>query len=352
MHITTQSHFNKFSCIAAECPESCCKFWQIYADDDALKKYYERSAEDERIRKIVQTEEGCFAQVNGICGFLDGDELCYLQKLYGEEMLCDTCRNYPRHIEEFENVREFSLSLSCPEAARMILTDPEPMRFEDTENNLEEEYEEFDCLLYDNLLDIRDFLYEIAQNRSISINRRLDLLSAFALEYQKLLEAGGLFESEDLTEQYRKRILANEGKEETDTVFDSKELNALFTLEILHEDWKEKLIRAFKMFERADNELPDGFDRFVKNTEAAAEQILMHFLFTYFCGAVYDGWAGPKIMLAVYSVKWILMIAFSEGGTGADLLKTAWQTAREIEHSDPNIEKLEEWFIDQHERKL
>ena len=37
-------------------------------------------------------------------------------------MFCKTCRQYPRHEEEYENVRELSLSLSCPEAARMILS--------------------------------------------------------------------------------------------------------------------------------------------------------------------------------------------------------------------------------------
>ena len=40
-------------------------------------------------------------------------------------MLCDTCRNYPRHIEEFEGLREISLSLSCPEAARILLSQKE-----------------------------------------------------------------------------------------------------------------------------------------------------------------------------------------------------------------------------------
>ena len=40
-------------------------------------------------------------------------------------MLCDTCRNYPRHIEEFESLREISLSLSCPEAARILLSQKE-----------------------------------------------------------------------------------------------------------------------------------------------------------------------------------------------------------------------------------
>lgn len=40
-------------------------------------------------------------------------------------MLCDTCRNYPRHIEEFEDLREISLSLSCPEAASILLSQKE-----------------------------------------------------------------------------------------------------------------------------------------------------------------------------------------------------------------------------------
>ena len=36
--------------------------------------------------------------------------LCDLQSNLGEEYLCDTCRLYPRHTEEFLDLREYSRS--------------------------------------------------------------------------------------------------------------------------------------------------------------------------------------------------------------------------------------------------
>ena len=72
-------------------------------------------------------------------------------------MLCDTCRKYPRHIEEFEGLREYSLSLSCPEAARILLGKKEKVGFQSAEvPTPEETYEEFDYLLFTALMDTRD----------------------------------------------------------------------------------------------------------------------------------------------------------------------------------------------------
>ena len=70
--------------------------------------------------------------------FLNDENLCDLYKALGPDALCDTCRMYPRHTEEYEGLRELSLSLSCPKAAKIILSCKEPVRF------LEEETEEED----------------------------------------------------------------------------------------------------------------------------------------------------------------------------------------------------------------
>ena len=66
----------------------------------------------------------------------------------GEKSLCKTCTGYPRHIEEFENVREFTLSLSCPEVAKILLEKTEPVYFYDVEvDSEEEEFEDFELLI-------------------------------------------------------------------------------------------------------------------------------------------------------------------------------------------------------------
>ena len=78
---------------------------------------------------------------------MNDSNLCDLYTELGADALCDTCKNYPRHMEEFEGIREFSLSLSCPVAAQMILNREAPMEFYEEEDDVaecEEDYEEVD----------------------------------------------------------------------------------------------------------------------------------------------------------------------------------------------------------------
>lgn len=89
-------------------------------------------------------------------------------------MLCDTCRRYPRHIEEFEGMREISLSLSCPEAARIILSQKDPVTFRTFEKETAEEaYEDFDYFLFSALMDTRDYLLTVLQDRSVPVRYRM-----------------------------------------------------------------------------------------------------------------------------------------------------------------------------------
>ena len=168
-------YYDRFACIADRCEETCCAGWQIVIDEDALEKYREKLSgkKDDRI----DWEEGVFCQSGEKrCAFLNDRNLCDMYIEWGEDYLCETCRRYPRHIEEFENIREYTLSLSCPEAAKIILGNREKVTFIEKEDELEEEDEEFDDLLFSMLADVREVLYEILQNRKIGIRQRILLL--------------------------------------------------------------------------------------------------------------------------------------------------------------------------------
>ena len=58
---------------------------------------------------------------------LNDRNLCDLVIEKGEDWLCETCSRYPRHVEEFEGLREWSLSLSCPVAAEIMLKRTAPV---------------------------------------------------------------------------------------------------------------------------------------------------------------------------------------------------------------------------------
>ena len=95
------------------------------------------------------------------------------------------------------------------------------------------------------------------------------------------------------------------------------------------------------------------FEEYMKDQETEYEQLLMYFIFVYFCGAVYDENAYGKIKLAVVSTMLIRemgMAVWLENGktfTLEDQVRIAYRYAREIEHSDPNIEALEAMVTDE-----
>ena len=66
------------------------------------------------------------------CPFL-AEGLCSIQKKLGEEYLSIMCSAYPRVMNVVDDVLQRSLDLSCPEAARIVLLDPNPMRFDEDE---------------------------------------------------------------------------------------------------------------------------------------------------------------------------------------------------------------------------
>jgi lysine-N-methylase len=62
------------------------------------------------------------------CPFME-EKLCGIQKTLGEDKLSDTCATYPRNNRLLGGQHEQSLTLSCPEAARLALLQADAMDF-------------------------------------------------------------------------------------------------------------------------------------------------------------------------------------------------------------------------------
>lgn len=62
------------------------------------------------------------------------DGLCYQIKTYGEDIICDICREHPRFYFERDGKLYGGIGLACEEAARVILTGNEPFMLEDNED--------------------------------------------------------------------------------------------------------------------------------------------------------------------------------------------------------------------------
>ena len=157
MLYTIPDYYKEFKCTADKCEDTCCAGWQIVIDEESLERYKKvRGFFKWRMLRSVDWKNGVFKQdAEKRCAFLNEQNLCDLYKACGEKSLCKTCGQYPRHIEEFEGVREITLSISCPEVARILMARKTPVTFQSYEEAGEEEYEDFDPFLFSILEDAR-----------------------------------------------------------------------------------------------------------------------------------------------------------------------------------------------------
>ena len=121
------AYYDRFRCIAADCPDSCCRGWDVVIDSETEAFYQSLDgAFGKRIRDSIYTDadgDRVFSLKEGKrCPFWGDDKLCEIFKTVGEEHLCKTCAQFPRLSMEFFDFCEHSLALSCPEAARLILS--------------------------------------------------------------------------------------------------------------------------------------------------------------------------------------------------------------------------------------
>ena len=369
MHYKKPQYYDNFTCIADRCPDTCCAGWQIVIDDISLENYGKISGTfGERLQKSIDWEEGIFRQNQRRCAFLNQENLCDLYRELGADRLCDTCRMYPRHVEEYEDLREFSLSLSCPVAAEMILGCKEQVRFLEEEDDVEEqeeEYEDFDIILFDWLEEAREVLLEVIQDRSLPVSARMLVLLNVSFLSQKALDQGILLEMdlraevEKAVSESRKTSVQKQGEK----VFQNKILllKDLQKLEVLREEWTELLHRLEKnLYARGVEDYEALREEFLESVQETSsqkkqweiyeEQLLVFFVYTYFCGAVYDDMIYTKAVLAVFSVLWIeelwmeRWLSKGQKLEFQDMVQVAYTYAREIEHSDENLNLLEEFF--------
>ena len=371
MIYTVPEYYNQFQCLASACPATCCAGWQIVIDEKTQEKYRNyKGSFGNRLKNSIDWKDGTFQQYHGRCAFLNEENLCDIHIEAGHDALCRTCRRYPKHVEVYENEREVSLSLSCPAAAKLIMGQKQPCRFRSVENGGEESEKDFDEFLYSALQDCRKVMLTLAQDRSVSLQLRMARILALAHDVQYRIERNRVFEVETVLERYQRpqarELLdaklcrfAEQSKQQRgarawleDWITVRWRMLDLFReFEVLDPLWTEDL----QMYRRClyEKGCATYLDQELQWTERSEEweteyeQILVYFLFTYFCGAVYDGDVMRKVQMAVESVLILSelgMAAWMQEGTlptFEDRMRLAWRYSRELEHSDPNLAAME-----------
>ena len=196
------STMNDFACLGDRCEDSCCRSWDISFDKKHYNLLKTHTIDLGQDPTLIEThfslsktnDEKNFAQVifdeNDACPFLDESGLCDIHAEHGVDILSDVCTFFPRVFVHFEDRREMSGSLSCPELARkVLLTDAS---FDLTEISLDslpreydfpvsnEMYSDDDDIYSKKFFQVREALFTIMSNESVSFETRLYSLSSLA----------------------------------------------------------------------------------------------------------------------------------------------------------------------------
>lgn len=354
MLLRVPSYYKEFHCIADKCQDSCCIGWEIDIDEDTFGYY--KSAEGkigERLKKYMVTEEGVNSFIlkeNGWCPFLNEKKLCDICIHLGEEALSEVCTEYPRFTIEYGNVREKALSLSCEEVGRIVFSCEEKLTFEEhmlseegmeyEESNWQEEADPEELSdewgvsadFREKLEGIRAHAISILQNREKTIRERIREYLLYCAGEQGIQ----VKEEEKANTPYEMFLLRMEAYEE---------------LEVLDDEWentKQKLYAFFgeEEYERARKE----YERAVRENEFEYEHLFVYFTFRYFMKAWYDGNVLSKAQLAVASyliIRDMDIVRYFENGKKfalSDRIDNVRIYSKEVEHSEYNLELLEEAF--------
>lgn len=210
MQYRTVSFYDEFKCIGGACEDSCCDNWEIDLDDGSLKLYMSQKGDfGKRLKKCTRVKDKQFVLNGTRCPFHNDDDLCDIFIEMGEEALCQTCTNFPRHIEEFDDLKEVSLTMSCPEASRIMLAKKDKVTFICEEGNdrnygLKEmkavsrfafwkrgHENKLDKPLFDRLFEARELIYDMLQDRANPIPLRAVRMLSFAKELQDCVDEVG-----------------------------------------------------------------------------------------------------------------------------------------------------------------
>lgn len=181
--------YDQFRCLAGSCPDSCCQEWEVLVDDESAARYLALPGPlgDTLRQKLKQEDSQYYLTITDRrCPMWRADGLCDIQAQLGHDSLCQTCRDFPRLRHDYGDFVELGLELSCPEAARLILSSP-PAAPIVTEIPGGEE-PDYDPDTMSTLLRTRPVALEILEDRPLP--EALALLLLYSYSVQEELDGG------------------------------------------------------------------------------------------------------------------------------------------------------------------
>ncbi len=310
MIIRKSTYFDDFCCVAAACPDSCCKEWQVELDNATTQEYLNIKGDlGDSLRAVMKKTDGTwvFENINGRCPMWRQDGLCRIQAELGEQYLCHTCRQFPRLTHDYGAFKEYTLELSCPEAARLILTtDWSPM----TEENFSKECQaDYDPVDMQTLLNTRKNVLNILGDRTRPVGEVLATALLYGCQAQAELDGG---KEQDFNVQSALNIAHKQAKSSNTQDI----INFFKGLEILTPNWKNK------------HENPINSQWNNKHLNLAR-----YFVERYWLQAISDFDLYGRTKLMIISCLLVKLL-------GGNIIETAQLYSKEIENNGDNIEAI------------
>lgn len=354
MYFQTPDTFKKFRCLADRCPDTCCAGWEVVIDPETEQTYQNtRAPIGRRLRDAMTLDadgDCIFINRNSRCPFLNRQNLCEIHIALGEDALSETCRLYPRFYNDYGALTEAGLSLSCPEAARLILSDPVPMRFVVTQTAEPPEPDpDLDPHFLRRMFKARRLGLALLQNRRFTIFERLALLLQFATQLTALLFAADDGAEDALCRQFSDsgqltQILSDLRTPDSPGGFEPFEtFQAVFKLlskcEHRQPGFTKQLARAQKRMTEPDSLADTAFQ---SPHAHYYEHLSVYYLFRYFLDCV---WSCEPLLqvqhtalacLAAYALSFDRFLQNNRCLTPDEHQTLFCAYSREIEHSIPN----------------
>lgn len=309
MTIIKPKYYDKFHCLAGDCPDSCCQEWTVVVDEASASCYQTLDGPlGQELRAAMAEDDGDIIltlRPDGRCPMWREDGLCRIQAQLGKDALCETCHQFPRLRHDYGDFVELGLELSCPEAARLILDSHGQTITQTVPGGDPPQY---DLQTMAILKQSRQHALALLQDTTFSVPELLAVLLLYSYAVQEQMDGGvaATFQPQQDLAAAHSLPLAPTG----DILSFCKKLN------VLTPHWQERLTQP----QHSDWSEP-------------YRGLIRYFIQRYWLQAVSDGDLVSRVKLVLFSCLVIKSL-------GGDLCRTAQLYSKEIENDADNIDAI------------
>lgn len=308
MKLYAPHYYTQFACTADKCQHSCCIGWEIDIDNDTLEYY--KTIEGpigERLKNNIASDNETAHFILGRderCPFLNENGLCDIISQLGDGALCQICDDHPRFRNFYSDRTEIGVGMCCEAAVQLILSQTEKFSLVCLEDDGEE-------LLYpeeEELLSVRQQMFEIVTDRALPLENRI----------HNLLEFCEIVLPQKTIQEWADFYLSLERLDENWTVF----------------------LQQIKNSDGIYNNLPEN-----EELSVAFEQLLCYFIYRHIADSLDDDRLWERVAFAVQSyfiIRSLCAVHYSKNGSLSveAIAEFARLYSSETEYSEDNMEKL------------